>query len=225
MDKNNLIEQMNAYYQKRAPLHDKFMGYSTNVKMEELLAPIIRHFEEYMTGKDVLEIACGTGNWTQVLAKRARSVLATDIKKSVLEIARTKSYMGGKVIFKVADAYALETVNGKFNAAFAVDWWSHIPKSMISAFVKGLHRKLHTGARVIFIDMLPSESLDRMFSHYDKEGNLIHKRSLPDGQEFYVVKNFPAKIELMDVFDSIAEDIEFHEYSSLRRWMLSYRMK
>lgn len=225
MRKKNIIEQMNAYYEKNASIHDKLMGYTTNEKMEELLGPLIKRVEKYVAGKDILEIACGTGNWTQVLAKRARSVLATDVNVSALDIARTKDYMNARVNFEIANAYALDDIDGVFTAAFASDWWSHIPGSEISAFVEGLHRKLCPGASVVFIDMMPGESLDRMFSHYDEDGNLIHKRSLPDGQVFYVVKNFPTEKELMDVFEGKVKDIKYHKDLSLRRWMLAYVTK
>jgi ubiquinone/menaquinone biosynthesis C-methylase UbiE len=222
MQAKELIQQMNTYYARRAPLHDNLMGYTDNARMEELLAPIIKRLERYLIDQEVLEIACGTGNWTQVLAKRARSVLATDINSSVLEIAKRKSYPKGKVTFKLADAYALQKIEVKFTTAFAADWWSHIPKSMIPSFIESLHTKLHKGARVIFIDMLPSESLDQMFSHYDKEGNLIHKRSLPEREEFYVVKNFPTEKELKEVFKGLVKDFEFYQYLPLKRWMLTY---
>jgi len=225
MQKRSIIEQMNAFYEKQAPLHDKLMGYTDNARMEQLLAPLIKRFENCIAGQEVLEIACGTGNWTQVLAKRTRSVLATDISPAALDIARSKSYGNTEVTFRIADAYALENVPGTFTAAFAADWWSHIPKSNIVQFVEGVHRKLCTGAKVVFIDMMPSESLDRMFSHYDNEANLIHKRTLPDGQQFYVVKNFPTEEELRDVLDGLADDIEYYEHWSLRRWVLTYTFK
>ena len=225
MQNRSIIEQMNAYYEKQAPRHDKLMGYTDNARMEQLLAPLIKRFEDCIAGQEVLEIACGTGNWTQVLAKRTRSVLATDISPAALDIARSKSYGNTEVTFRIADAYTLENVPGTFTAAFAADWWSHIPKSNIAQFVEGLHRRLCPGAKVVFIDMMPSESLDRMFSHYDNEGNLIHKRTLPDGQQFYVVKNFPTEEELRDVLDGLADDIEYYEHWSLRRWMLIYSLK
>ncbi|MDH4222205.1 MAG: class I SAM-dependent methyltransferase [candidate division Zixibacteria bacterium] len=213
---------MNSYYAKRAPEHDTLMGYTDNLRMENLLYPLIRRFEKYIIDQDVLEIACGTGNWTQVLSKRAHSVLATDINHSVLEIAKNKSYGKARVTFRIADAYALQKIKGKFTLAFAADWWSHIPRSMIPGFVKGLHTKLVKGAKVIFVDMLPRESLDRMFSHYDEEGNLIHKRSLSDGEEFYVVKNFPAEKELKSIFEGKVGDFEFYQDIPLKRWMLAY---
>ena len=91
MNNDDIVRQMNEYYFRRANLHDYYMSYTSNEDMEQVLSGIIRLFEEDVMGKDVLEIACGTGNWTQVLARRARSVLATDINEPMLEIARQKS--------------------------------------------------------------------------------------------------------------------------------------
>jgi demethylmenaquinone methyltransferase/2-methoxy-6-polyprenyl-1,4-benzoquinol methylase len=221
----DLIKQMNDYYAKRAPEHDYFMGYTSNEKMEQLLAPIIEWFDNLVKDRDVLEIACGTGNWTQVLAKRARSVVATDVNPAVLEIALTKRYENERVSFEVADAYGLHTVQGLFSAAFAADWWSHIPYSAVGRFVTGLTAKLRPRSSVIIIDMLPMKELDRMFSHYDAEGNLIHRREFPDGKVFEVVKNFPKEEDLLRVFGGVAENIEYREHDDLRRWVLTLTTK
>jgi ubiquinone/menaquinone biosynthesis C-methylase UbiE len=218
----DLIKHMNAYYAKRAADHDYFMGYKGNEEMERLLGPMIEWFEDDVEGRDVLEIACGTGNWTQVLAKRARSVVATDVNASVIDIARSKEYGNDRVRFEVADAYDLGAVEGSFDAAFAADWWSHIPKSALRAFVSGLRRKLDPRSRVIIIDMLPREELDRWFSHYDDDGNLIHKRTFPNGEVFEVVKNFPTERELEEVLTGLADGVEYHEHDALRRWMLTF---
>ncbi len=225
MAKPDLVKEMNAYYARHAPYHDGCMGYTDNTSMEKLLAPIIKHIEPFIDGRDVLEIACGTGNWTQVLAERAGSVLATDINAPVIEIAQLKSYMNMRVRFEIADAYALGEVDGTFNAAFAADWWSHIPRSMITAFVEGLHNRLRPGANVVFIDMLPRPELELELYHRDDEGNLVRQRRLPDGSEFHVVKNFPTEKELKDIFNGIANNIEYYEDLPLKRWVLTYTLK
>jgi ubiquinone/menaquinone biosynthesis C-methylase UbiE len=63
--------------------------------------------ERTLAGKHVLEIACGTGYWTEVISSSAASIIAIDINDEVLEIARSKKLNQQKVLFQRADAYAL----------------------------------------------------------------------------------------------------------------------
>ena len=217
------IEEMNRYYQARAPWHDEYMGYTSNADLEALLTPIVRDVEGNVADRALLEIACGTGNWTQVLARRTRSVLATDASAAMIEIARTKEYPEGRVAFAVADAYTLDGVaEGRFSTAFAADWWSHIPNCRLGAFLRTLHGKLQEGSRVVFLDMLQRHDPD--FEHYrvDGEGNRIHRRRLPDGREFDVIKNFPTERQLRATVAGVATEVEVREYPELARWMLSY---
>ena len=222
MKPEDLVRQMNEYYSRRARWHDTYMGYEDNTGMENLLGPIIGWFEAYIEGADVLELACGTGNWTQVLARRARSVTATDVNGSVLEIARSKSYASGNVDFRVADAYTLRGIPGTYNAAFAADWWSHVPKSLIPGFLKAVCGKLVPGSRVIIVDMLPAKNLTYLGTHRDEEGNLIHPRRLPSGEDFEVVKNFPTEEELVACVRGHGRDVEYRAHDGLRRWMLAF---
>jgi ubiquinone/menaquinone biosynthesis C-methylase UbiE len=219
------IEEMNIYYDKVAPRHDGFMGYTCNEAMEKLLSPIIEWVEPLVRDRDVLEIACGTGNWTQVLSKRTRSVLAIDQSDAYLSIARAKEYARDNITFLKADAYSLDNVKGVFDAAFAADFWSHIPRACIAEFVKGMTRRLRSGGNIILLDMLPSPSLDAMFSHCDEDGNVIHKRTFDDGTQFEVVKNFPTESELREAFSSCAGDMSYREYDELRRWVLTLTLK
>lgn len=221
----NLVEQMNEYYEKRADIYDALMSYTSEDKHERLVAPLLRRCEVCMAGRDILEVACGTGIWTQCLARRARTVVATDVNEAVLAKAKTKTYSGNKVTFRVADAYKLGKLRRKFDAAFAADWWSHIPRSKIPTFLDSLHNRLKPGSPVVFVDMLPNKHLHRMFSHYDDEGNLIHLRDVPDGGKYYVVKNFPTENELHQIFDGIADDFSYQEHLALQRWVIRYKTK
>jgi len=224
MKDDDIVSQMNEYYRRRAYMHDSYMSYTTIENMEKLLGGIIRLFEKDIIDRDLLEIACGTGNWAQVLAKRARTVLATDINEPMLAIARNKFHAKPNVRFEAVDAYNLDKIEGTYSAAFAADWWSHIPKARIRPFLDALHGKLRKGARVIFIDMLPVSSLEIDSYYYDKAGDFVRKRALPDGSEFHVIKNFPTENEIRDTLNNIATDIRFHEHLNLQRWVLSYSL-
>ncbi len=97
-------------------------------------------------------VACGTGYWTQFIARSAKKVHACDINDAVLEIAREKPIEKGKVEFFKADAVTLENVPAGCDAAFAGFWWSHVKKSGIAQFVSNLAGKLESGALVGILD-------------------------------------------------------------------------
>lgn len=214
---------MNSYYSRRARFHDEYMNYTGNAAMEKLMAPLISIVGPHIENKEILEIACGTGNWTEVLTRRARTVLATDAFDEYLQIARTKEYPEGVVTFKKCDAYRLNEIQDQFSAAFSADWFSHIPRQLIPKFLRGLNERLLPGSPIIIIDMLSRPELEAEFSHLDIDGNRICRRTLPDGGAYLVVKNFPSEVELRTCLDGFATDFEFFEDSALKRWVLICR--
>jgi ubiquinone/menaquinone biosynthesis C-methylase UbiE len=224
MGARELLDGMRRYYRDRAPYHDGYMGYTSNEAMEELLGPVIRLVEPQVAGRDVLEVACGTGNWTQVLSRRARSVVAVDLFEDYLRLARSKPYPRDNVTFRIADAYALEGLDGRFDAAFCADWWSHMPRSMVDAFLGTLHGALGPGARVAVVDMLRTAYFDSIRSHTDAEGNEVQRRTLPDGRDYLVVKNFPSEAELRSALGGAATDVRYIEDQAMARWVLTYTL-
>jgi demethylmenaquinone methyltransferase/2-methoxy-6-polyprenyl-1,4-benzoquinol methylase len=197
------------------------MNYTGNEAMEKLLAPIIADLEHLVVGRNVLEIACGTGNWTQVLSKRARSVVATDVSESALEVARGKAYGPAPVAFELVSAYELSRLARSFDAAFAADWYSHIPKSMIGQFLRDLRDLLSPGAPVTLLDMSWQEWFAKEESRVDDEGNRVSVRDLPDGRKFEVVKNFPGEEELIKTVAPVGRAINYRRYAELQRWLLT----
>ena len=68
---------------------------------------------EYCRGKDVLEVACGTGQGVGYLAGLAKSVAAGDYSESILAIAR--SHYGSRFAFRQFDAQKMPYPNAAFN--------------------------------------------------------------------------------------------------------------
>jgi len=178
---------MNLHYEARASWHDRYMSYESNAVMEELLAPIVAVCEPLIRGKAVLEIACGTGNWTQVLARRAQSVVAVDVSPASLAIARTKLSAYSNVSLIQADAYTLGDVGGRFDIVVAVDWWSHVPNGVVPSFVKIMMNQLRPGGKGILIDMGFQDHFGQEPTYHDEDDNRISLRRLPDGSAYHRV--------------------------------------
>jgi protein-L-isoaspartate O-methyltransferase len=149
-----------------------------------------RIVSEFATQRNVLEIACGTGYWTEVLAGSAQKLTAIDASPEVLAVARAKG-LGSHVVFHEDDAYALANVSGRYDAVFVGFWWSHIPHAAISQFLDALHRRLPGGARVMVLDNRYVEGSSTPIARTDADGNTYQHRRLRGGSAHEVLKNFP----------------------------------
>jgi demethylmenaquinone methyltransferase/2-methoxy-6-polyprenyl-1,4-benzoquinol methylase len=181
------------YYAKRAAEYERI--YHKPERQAELTL-LNRLVSDYFAGQAVLEIACGTGYWTEVFASRARSVTATDVNEEVLAIARTKGLPPSRVQFLRADAYTPQNIPGEFDAAYAGFWWSHIAKTRLADFLAALHARLPDAARVLFIDNNYVAGSSTPITRVDEEGNSYQLRRLDNGETFEVLKNFPMEAEL-----------------------------
>jgi ubiquinone/menaquinone biosynthesis C-methylase UbiE len=175
-----------------------------------------------LADRDVIEIACGTGYWTQFIAPSARSVSAIDINDETLAIARTKHYPPGRVTFEVADVYALAPRFTGFTGALAGFWWSHVPVADRKRFVAAVHRTLAPGAVVVILDNRYVPGSSTPISHVDAEGNSYQRRALADGSEHVVLKNFPTEDELRAEIGDAASAIEYVELEYY--WLLGYTL-
>lgn len=205
------------YYARRAQEYEQI--YQKPERQREL-ALLKAYLIKLLAGRDVLEVACGTGYWTATLAPFTRSILATDAAAEVLDVARAKVYPPGRVRFEQADAYALGAVAGDFNGGFAGFWWSHIQKSRGVDFLKRFHGRLRPGARVVFIDNQYVEGSSTPVSGADEAGNTYQERRLADGSRHRVLKNFPTEAELREAVGEAGADVRYVDFTYY--WCLSY---
>jgi SAM-dependent methyltransferase len=207
------------YYTRRAGEYERIYA---KPERQEDLATLRALLKQWLAGHQVLEVACGTGYWTQMISESAASVLATDLNEETLEIARRKAYPKRNVEFQLADAWSLPNLSGNFTAGFAAFWWSHVPKQTIHVFVEALHRELSAGALVVFVDNNFVEGSSTPVARRDEAGNTFQKRRLDDGAEFEVLKNFPEEAELRGSVAGFADNIAVMELKYY--WCLSYRL-
>ena len=211
---------LERYYSKRAAEYEQI--YQKPERQHEL-EWLRGRIPELLAGRTVLEVACGTGYWTQFIARKARKVHACDINESVLEIAADKPIAKDRVHFFKADAVTLEGVPAGCDAAFAGFWWSHVKKSGIEQFVANLARKVEPGARVVILDNQFAEGSSTPVSRRDAEGNTYQLRHLASGEEYEVLKNFPSPAELAEAVRPVAR--EAHLETLAYYWLLVFTLR
>lgn len=209
---------MRGYYAARAPEYDAI--YRKPERQADLRA-IEAWLPTLFTGASVLEVACGTGYWTQFLAPVATRLLALDAAPETLAIARARVPQP-TVTFATGDAYALPRDAGPFQAAFAGFWLSHVPKARVRDFLLGLHALLEPGATVVLLDnrLVPGSSTP--ISRQDADGNTYQQRPLADGTAHEVLKNFPTEADLRAATQGLCSRFEHRTWPHY--WALAYRV-
>lgn len=175
--------------------------------------------KQCFVGARVLEIACGTGYWTQFIAQAAKRIYALDAVAETIDIARRRTYQG-KVEFIIGDAYAPPAGAGDFDAAFAGFWFSHVPKVRQRDFLLALNGVLEDGARVVLLDNRLMEGSSSPITERDTDGNTYQIRQLRNGTTHRVLKNFPSELELQSLAKSVGRAIRYIQWDYY--WAIEY---
>lgn len=210
---------MKEYYAARAKEYDQIYAKperQTDLRLIEQWLP--SRFE----GTRVLEIAAGTGYWTQFIAPNAESVLGLDASAETLQIAQGRPN-NERAQWLVGDAYALPVSSEPYDAAFAGFWFSHVPLARQKEFLLGLNKTLKSGARVVMLDNLYVEGNSTPLTKPDLEGNTYQIRKLADGSSHQVLKNYPNEFDLCELVAPFAEQSTFTTWQYY--WAFEYVLR
>jgi 2-polyprenyl-3-methyl-5-hydroxy-6-metoxy-1,4-benzoquinol methylase len=188
------VEPMVEYYAKRAAEYERIYA---KPERQADLAALRKRIGAMFKGRKVLELACGTGYWTEVIAQQAAEVVALDLNEEVLEIARTKKVPAGRVEFTKGSAYEIPGFGRRHDALFAGFWWSHVLLQDLDAFLRHAAAAVAPGALIVFLDNRYVEGSSTPVSRTDAQGNGYQIRGLDDGSAHEVLKNFPTEGELI----------------------------
>jgi demethylmenaquinone methyltransferase/2-methoxy-6-polyprenyl-1,4-benzoquinol methylase len=193
---NKLLNEQIEYYRARAGEYDEWFfrqgrynrGPEINQRWFAEIAILRQALSVFKPEGDVLELACGTGIWTELLVKYASSITAVDAAPEVLVInqSRTKS---SKVRYIQADLFEWQP-DKEYDAVLFSFWLSHVPPEHFDAFWTSVDQALKPEGRVFFIDS-QFESTSTAEDHLlkEKDSNSV-TRKLNDGREFQIVKVF-----------------------------------
>lgn len=181
-----------AYYANRALEYE--LVYKKPERQHRLRAMEV-HLADLVKGQSVKEIGCGTGYWTVIMSSVTQKVVATDINRAMLSIARSKTYPKENVSFVVEDYEALEDSEATYDVLFAGFVWSHILKENRSSLLRHWFTQLQPSGRIILMDNLFVDDNNSPIIRTDERGNTYQCRCLLNGNEYEVLKNFDREKE------------------------------
>jgi len=214
-----ITEQSAQFYAKSAIHHDRVYD---KPERQHDLAAMRRHVAEALRGHVVLELACGTGYWTEVIAASADSVVATDINAEMIALAERRALPGEKVHFRLADAYDLPADIGSYTAIFIGFWWSHVKREQQEKFLAHLRARVGDVVLVLLDDAYVEGSSDTV-SRTDLEGNTHQISVTAAGERYEIPKTYPSDSALRKKMASMVREIKIVRLEYY--WMLTCRLK
>lgn len=180
MDVDALLAEQRAYYRDGAAEYDR--PYAEYEELQQLLTVV----DDLPIAGDVLELACGTGQWTPLLAERARSVTAVDAAAEVLALARART-VSPKVRFLAADVFEW-LPSRRYQTVFFAFWLSHVPPERLPDFWRTVATALTPDGKAIFVDDGPATASEEHVLTNQPAPAVL--RRLDDGSQYRIVKVF-----------------------------------
>lgn len=196
MDDDDLLEEQRAFYRARAPEYDEWWqgrgrydrGEEQAQEWARQVATVDAALAAFDPRGDVLELAGGTGWWTERLARTADHLTVVDASPEVLALNRERVGRSD-VDYVVADVFSWRPQRS-FDVVFFSFWLSHVPRGRFSAFWALVRACLVPQGRAFLVDNRndPTPGFTGKDPYVVERGPDLHLRRLGDGSEYRVVK-------------------------------------
>ena len=203
-DEQRVIAEQVAYYRARAPEYDDWFfrrgeydhGAEWNRRWHTEVGALRQVLDAARPSGRVLELACGTGLWTERLAPHATELTCVDASPEVIALNR-KRVGAEHVDYVCADLFRWQPPR-RYDFVFFGFWLSHVPAGAFIPFWSMVARALVPGGRVFFADSRnhPASREGGYADWAPETPPTRSRRRLRDGREFEIVKIFYRPEEL-----------------------------
>ena len=115
---------------------------------------LMKHIPAQCT--EALDIGCGTGSFTRLLAARSDRVLALDLSPQMIRVAKERSRGFSTIDFQVADVIGWEFPTEQFDCIVSIATLHHLP---IEETLRKMKNALKSGGALVVLDLFQEEGL------------------------------------------------------------------
>ena len=211
----DLLAEQVRYYRARAGEYDDWWfrrgrydrGEDANTRWFAEAAEAQAALDRFGPVGDVVELACGTGLWTERLVAHADQITAIDSSPEAIELARERVGEAPTVEYVQADLFAWEPERC-YDVCFFAFWLSHVPEERFASFWEKVERALKPDGRVFFVDSAPSERASAADHKLQSRGEQTMLRRLADGSEYRIVKHWFLPVDLQRRIAALGWQVE-----------------
>jgi len=200
IDPDTILREQRLYYSLRAAEYDDAYlrtgqhdrGGVANANWQDEMAGLRRAFDRLPLRGDILELAAGTGAWTERLTGRARSLTVLDGSREMLERNQTRVGTAARnVAYAVVDLFDWRPERAWDACVFGF-WLCKVPDSRVDAFLHSVADALRPGGIVCCVDKTTET----------EPVTELERRTLNDGRRFTIVDHPRPPSRLVELFQT-----------------------
>ena len=166
------MDNKSVDYNKISQIYDT--GRSASAETTEKLVKLLQISNDSV----ILDMGCGTGNYTYAIQKVAKRVVGIDLSEGMLAKASTKY---PSLEFICGDVTSIPFSSGIFDGAFAIQVLHHVKEKLL--FLKEAFRILRIGASIALHACSHQQMRAFWFYHYFPKGLHVDLARMPDVKE------------------------------------------
>jgi ubiquinone/menaquinone biosynthesis C-methylase UbiE len=124
------------------------------------------HYHEYLMNQipeqcqSILEIGCGTGEFSRLLAARAEKVLAVDLSPQMIRIAEEQSKHYPNIDYVIGDVMTQQFTDNQFDCIATLTTLHHLP---IENILRKIKNALKPGGIFVCLDLYQRSNFSDLF--------------------------------------------------------------
>lgn len=135
------------------------------------------HYHKYLLQRipkqcrQILEIGCGTGEFSRMLSERSEKILAIDLSPQMIRLAKNRSKLYPNIDFVAADAMTHHLADDQFDCIATIATLHHLP---ITSILEKIKKALKPGGIFVCLDLYQSSRFsDLLFDATAYPANLL----------------------------------------------------
>jgi demethylmenaquinone methyltransferase/2-methoxy-6-polyprenyl-1,4-benzoquinol methylase len=200
--KATILHEQIEYYRARADEYDQSIASGTEIfDLGKSILVKLGSFDR------ILELACGTGVWTETLLKMGKHVTALDAAPEMLDVAKKK--LGETNInYQQVDLFQWKP-DGEYDLVFFANWLSHVPPDALDEFLTRAVAAVRFGGSIAIVDQHAPSDADKAIA----KDVIYAKRPLQDGRQFTIIKAFYDLHELTLKLSGLGFDVAVDKFA------------